>query len=1309
VDELSTTAEAALSNGDWLAAASSYELLVRRHPDQVELKLKLARAYTELGRTHEAVELLSAQSLAGLDKAKRMLARVYIETKDYAAAMPLLNDLVVAFPSDPKISKWKSLCDEKTTADSRLIEMMERGDAYYSADQLHEAEQVYKQLSIEYPNSGRVHLRLGQTYSRQRRWTDAMQPFRAGLAIEPNNIKMRRGLAIALLKAGNPAEAIAFLDSFYGRENDVEDLFILQRCYVKLRDWAHVHEIGARMLAIISPSDPLRDVVVSANLDALVEMECAKIEAGSESGDLDRVILGYRDISTRYPESATAWKKLGMALDRAEAAHDALKAWRKAFEYRPDDPKIRGGLTRAIINTLEEQEILQYLNDAIAAGSADVECYSWLARHHANLHDWPSALKSVQSALEIDPKHSAMRLLLVRTLMHLGQLPRALDEIDALYSKGTKQVQALQLKADILVRLARIDDAIELYDAALRMAPKHPLVRHRLSYALMLKGDIAGFHRFHEKRRELRTFIANNKSYPFQDWNGELSIEGRLLVWSEFGMGVGQNVLHMTFLKSLVALGLDIVVEVEPRLVALCRRSFPDITIVANDAELPAGISHHTPMGSLSRWFKPDLSSFASVKPYFLPDVDVVARHRERLQRAAGQGQLLVGVSWTSNNPFVGDVKSVQLDQLLNAIALPGVTLINLQYGDHCQPIALAEARTGKRLQDSGIDNGNDLDGLSAIVAAMDLVVCIGHTTAHMAGAVGTPTFVMLPAVPFAHWLAQHDRCIWYPATTLFRQAAIDEDWTAVLDQVAIAVRQFAKCYEPDRWLASTLIPNLRPSSVEAGTMSPHEICDAIEAFEAQGAYRSALELITRLPADYLSRELELKRADLLEQIGDWNEARAILLSLKSGHEPACDIDKRILSISLAMHDLEYALPVARRLTELEPDYRLVVANILYRLRRHEEALSELRTVSIEAPQIEGLSILLGTLLIEMRKFDRAEAYLASQAAMRRRTEDYTLLGRTISAQERPEEALAVFDKAVAISENDPAASFWRTQERIRLGVPPLVSLTPLQGEIPNVTPNELVIYFVADNTYFWKHGLVLLGSLACHMPRGKCHVHVINPDAGVAKAVEAIRRKQPGLGLSYSYEQAEFEGCSASHIRTYYASVRFVRLAEIFAKAPALYLCLDADCIVRSDIATKLSDVEAADVGIRMRYDERPHLTVAAGALMLRPTAAAAKFIARVSSLIKSTLESGEATWFLDQIVLSHALRELGDDEIRISQLDMAYIDWFFHNSSLIWTGKGKRKSEDSRYTSELSHYRFFQTDEEISILMQSSNGESD
>jgi hypothetical protein len=193
---------------------------------------------------------------------------------------------------------------------------------------------------------------------------------------------------------------------------------------------------------------------------------------------------------------------------------------------------------------------------------------------------------------------------------------------------------------------------------------------------------------------------------------------------------------------------------------------------------------------------------------------------------------------------------------MLDALGLPGVTLVNLQYGEHSDSIASAEARTGKRLLASGIDNSNDLDGLASVVAAMDLVVCIGHTTAHMAGAIGAPNYVLLPAAPFAHWLAAGERCIWYPATKLFRQAPVDDSWSAVLSQVKEAVSDFTASLAPDSWLAQTLLPG--SVSARAVPMSPRDLQDAILAFFAQGAYRSALQLMDRLSTDNLPSGLKV-------------------------------------------------------------------------------------------------------------------------------------------------------------------------------------------------------------------------------------------------------------------------------------------------------------------------------------------------------------------------------------------------------------------------------------------------------------------
>jgi tetratricopeptide (TPR) repeat protein len=952
----------------------------------------------------------------------------------------------------------------------------------------------------------------------------------------------------------------------------------------------------------------------------------------------------------------------------------------------------RPALDHSLTGIGEQHEVFRYVNDAIAANIADFECHRWLAYYRFDRHDWTAALQSALNALAIRPKYPSTCLLLARALIYLGRLPEALDQLEVLSSLNVKTTKVLQLKGDIFVRLGRVDEAISVYEAARRQDPRQPLIAQKLSYALLLKGDIGGFHRFHEIRREVGSFVSNNKERPYRDWNGDISIEGKLLVWCEFGLGVGQNILHLTFLNSLVALGMGVVVEVDRRLAEICRRSFPDLTIVADNEVLPTGISHHTPVGSLSRWFKAELEAFSSMQPYLVPDVRALAAQRQRLLAAAGEQDFLIGISWSSSNAMAGHIKSVELDQLLATVDLPGVTLVNLQYGDHAEAVALAQTGTGRRIIDSGVDNNNDLDGLAAVIAAMDLVVCIGHTTAHLAGAIGTPSFVLLPAAPFPHWLARGEQCIWYPATTLFRQAIVDDGWSGVLAQVQRATDEFTTAYDPNDWLETTLVRGLRPFSHDPVRNAYEVIRDAVPAFVAQGAHRSALALINRLPEDGLSRDLQIHRAELLASLGHWERARSVYVSLTSKGNGGPEIDKRIAALSLQAYDLEFALPVARQVAVEDAAYRVTVANILYHLQRYGEAMAELRAASLEATNLPGLGTLLGTLLIATGQAERAEAYLAGQARVDDQTAEYTLLGRSIWMQGRRMEALAIYEKVVSLRPNDPEANFFRTQARLDLGLITRKPLPKLKGGTPEVAPEDTVIFCVADNAYFWEHVLVLLGSLGHHDPDSACHVHVINPDVGVASAVDAVREILPNLRLSYSYEYIDLTECSEAHVRTYYASVRFVRLAELIVQSPASYLCLDADCIVKGDITSAISRFSTCDVGIRRRFSEHTHMTVAAGALLVRPTPAARDFIEQVSARIRSTLEAGDAVWFLDQIVLGWVLREMEGGDLNAKQLDMSFIDWFFQDDSLVWTGKGKRKASDTKYTDALSKYRYLQ-----------------
>ena len=124
-------------------------------------------------------------------------------------------------------------------------------------------------------------------------------------------------------------------------------------------------------------------------------------------------------------------------------------------------------------------------------------------------------------------------------------------------------------------------------------------------------------------------------------------------------------------------------------------------------------------------------------------------------------------------------------------LRLPNCRFIDLQYGDTSEERAAVERELGVRVENlPDIDNKEDIDGLAALISACDRVVTVSNTTAHLAGALGRDTTVLLPAGHGRPWYWFKDRADspWYPTVRLTRQAA-GQPWAEVAAQVAEALR----------------------------------------------------------------------------------------------------------------------------------------------------------------------------------------------------------------------------------------------------------------------------------------------------------------------------------------------------------------------------------------------------------------------------------------------------------------------------------------------------------------------------------------
>jgi len=112
------------------------------------------------------------------------------------------------------------------------------------------------------------------------------------------------------------------------------------------------------------------------------------------------------------------------------------------------------------------------------------------------------------------------------------------------------------------------------------------------------------------------------------------------------------------------------------------------------------------------------------------------------------------------------------------------VRFVSLQYGDTADEIAFVRWKYGVEIyQDQSIDIFNNIDEAAAQLAAMDYVVSISTTAAHLAGALGAPGWVLLQAKPFGHWRAGKTICPWYPTLRPVSQASAG-DWRGALETV---------------------------------------------------------------------------------------------------------------------------------------------------------------------------------------------------------------------------------------------------------------------------------------------------------------------------------------------------------------------------------------------------------------------------------------------------------------------------------------------------------------------------------------------
>jgi hypothetical protein len=325
---------------------------------------------------------------------------------------------------------------------------------------------------------------------------------------------------------------------------------------------------------------------------------------------------------------------------------------------------------------------------------------------------------------------------------------------------------------------------VALFDEGVRLKPGDAEIHLNRALCLLAMGDYERGWLEYEWRWKLKK--AAPRPYPQPAWDGTPLPEGTVVLWAEQGMG---DILQFVRYAPLVKERVGTVLLDCPGALRGLLMSCPGIDALVGGGEAQASPDVQAPLLSLPRLL--GTSSLAGI-PATVPYLFVDAPQREQWRARVGDGPgLKVGVVWQGNPLFSGDrFRSVALEQFRPLAGVPGVRLYSLQKGKGVEQ--LPALREGLGITDLGGHISGDFRDTAAAIVNLDLVVSVDSAVAHLAGALGVPVWIVLPANPDWRWLFDREDSLWYPTARLFRQRRWG-DWPGVFARVAEALRELAR------------------------------------------------------------------------------------------------------------------------------------------------------------------------------------------------------------------------------------------------------------------------------------------------------------------------------------------------------------------------------------------------------------------------------------------------------------------------------------------------------------------------------------
>ena len=391
------------------------------------------------------------------------------------------------------------------------------------------------------------------------------------------------------------------------------------------------------------------------------------------------------------------------------------------------------------------------------------------------------ALTEFEYVLVLNPNDEEAHFNLGTLHLELGELDKARSSFERAITRRPSYAEAHNSLGLVLQNQSRLDEAMLSYRRALDYSPNYFKARWNKALLELLLGNFEQGWKDYEVRHHIREVAPRSCSMPL--WRGGPLSGARVLLHAE--QGLGDTIQFLRYVPLVQEAGGAVLLNVPKTLFRLAESMPGVIEVTTEDESLPS-FDCHCPLMSLPL----ALGTTATTIPGKVPYLGVPEEARKKADAIPWAiGKFHVGLAWSGNPAYrLDQLRSIPFSKFEPLYSLSGLQFFSIQVGSAASEL--------DSLQNPVVDLQSaieDMGDTAALISHLDLVITVDTAVAHLAAALGKPTWVLLPFVPDWRWLIGRNDSPWYPTVRLFRQPR-PRDWKAVIELVQNELALTAGC-----------------------------------------------------------------------------------------------------------------------------------------------------------------------------------------------------------------------------------------------------------------------------------------------------------------------------------------------------------------------------------------------------------------------------------------------------------------------------------------------------------------------------------